>query len=207
MLDGWGYCRRRARSSARRSPNVRPSDTRRNALQPFWWLPPSAVVAPEGLAYLRPSARMRVPSTQMRAKWRTPRLRRLQTNSSPILTSPASSILIVGFRWAVVIGVVLLLVVPTLAPVMEGEQSLFTNPFDLGFDTESPFDPGVWREAVETLRVAGWAILVVALAYFTLPKIRQGLVWIFDHDKAAVTARIISLILFAIGFHFDMLAS
>jgi hypothetical protein len=33
------------------------------------------------------------------------------------------------------------------------------------------------------------------------------LIWIFENDRFAPIMRIVSLILFAAGFHFDMLAS
>jgi hypothetical protein len=57
-----------------------------------------------------------------------------------------------------------------------------------------------------------WHLLIAVLGffaiyYYVIPLVGRWAVYAFEHDKIAQSARTVSLVLFLIGFHFDMLAS
>ena len=67
----------------------------------------------------------------------------------------------------------------------------------------APFSGSFLWEVVGIVALAGLGLALGVLAALG----KRALIWVFERDKIAQVARVISLALFAVGFHFDMLAS
>jgi hypothetical protein len=128
------------------------------------------------------------------------RIRQATSRSAKKLRE-GTSLLVVGLRranyLAVAAVVIIFLIIIPIVRVTQG-KSPYVNPF--GPEGYGRFHAWDWAQGA----LGGVAVL---LALFLLPRIRRGLVWIFEHDKTAYAARMVSLALFLVGFHFDMLAS
>ncbi len=66
---------------------------------------------------------------------------------------------------------------------------------------------GIWASI--TIGLATALVLTLAPAVITVAgrRLRTWIIWVFEHDKVATIARLLSLMLFIVGFHFDLLAS